>query len=115
MVPAAKTNTQRQPMVAATRPLTTRASSTPIIRPLITVPTARPRWLSAASDAVIGTMICATTVVTPTMARALASAAMSGAAAAAASAADVTTSILVISRRRSRMSPSGTRKARPRA
>ena len=43
MATAAMMNTVRQPRVAATIPLTTRAISTPIIRPLITVPTARPR------------------------------------------------------------------------
>ena len=115
MATAAMMNTVRQPRVAATIPLTTRAISTPIIRPLITVPTARPRCCSAARDAAIGTMIWAATVVTPTTASALPSAAISGAAAAAASAADVTTIILVMSRRRSHTSPSGTRKARPAA
>jgi hypothetical protein len=106
-------NTVRQPATEAIRPPTTRAASTPIISPLMTVPTARPRSLSAASVAVIGTMICATTVVVPTTASAAASTAMSGAAAAPIRPADATTSILVISRRRSSRSPSGTSKASP--
>jgi hypothetical protein len=63
----------------------------------------------------MGTMICAATVVTPATARALTRVAKSGAAAATTSAADATTSIPVISRRRSSRSPRGTRKARPTA
>ena len=78
MTAAAMTNTGRQPIAAATRPLTMRASRIPMISPLMTVPTTWPRSSSAASEAVIGTMICATTVVTPTIASALASTAIVG-------------------------------------
>jgi len=115
MMAAAITYTGRQLPAEAIRPLTMRASIIPMMSPLMTVPTTWPRWASGAIEAAIGTTICATTDVTPAIARALASTAKPGAAAAAASAAAVITSSLVMSRRRSSRSPRGTSSARPRA
>ena len=83
-------------------------------RPLITVPTTDPRSCSADSDELMGTMICATTELTPTTARAAPNTANAGAVAATAIPAAVTSMASVIRRRRSCRSPSGTTRARPR-
>src|SRR6266446_6561059 len=64
-------------------PLTTRASSTPMSRPLMIVPTTRPRSWGGARLAANGTMIWGPTVVTPTTKLAIARNVILGAAAVA--------------------------------
>ena len=79
----------------------------------MTIPTTCPRSSGPASVDASGTTICATTDSAPAAASATASTPKLGAAAHAASAVAVPSRIVVISRRRSMMSPSGTRNARP--
>ncbi len=113
MPTAASANTARQPSAAATSPLTVRATRMPINRPLITVPTTRPRSWSADSDELMGTMIWATTEVRPTTASAAPKTTKLGAAAATPRAAAVRIRVPLMRPRRSRRSPTGTSRARP--
>ena len=68
MSPAAMKYGARQPATSATSPDAVRARRIPRRRPLITVPTTRPRSSSAARLAANGTRICAVVDVTPTSA-----------------------------------------------
>ena len=89
--------TSLQPPSSAMMPLAVRATRIPTSRPLITLPTTRPRSRSAASVLASGSRICATTEVTPTMSSAAASRPKLGAAAVAASASAVISRMRVIS------------------
>ncbi len=113
MRPAEVANTKRQELSEARKLEAGRASMIPIISPLITEPTTRPRVASGARCAASGTMICAPADPRP-IAKAQARktlgelARAAEATATALSATQTTTSF-----RFSRRSPSGTRKTSP--
>ena len=71
----------RHPRYSPTRPLTVRAARMPMSRPLMTVPTTRPRSEGSARWAANGTSNCGVIEVTPTTRLAAASQAKLGAAA----------------------------------
>ena len=112
---AATQYTVRQPATAATNPETVRANRTPMMRPLMMVPSTRPRSSSSAKVAAIGKRIWAITEVKPTRPMAAAKNPIEGARAAAARPAEVIRASVVISRRRSSRSPRGSSRTRPEA
>ena len=81
----------------------------------MTVPTTRPRSASGASVAANGTRICAVTDVMPMIPAAAMKKPIDGAIAAATSPATVIAASVVMSRRRSKRSPSGSSRIRPAA
>ena len=85
----------------------------PVIRPLITVPTTRPRIASGAICAASGTSICKAEQNNPMHSAMARNTGALGAAAAQASDPAVRQIVTVTRRRLSTMSPSGTRNSRP--
>ena len=85
------------------------------MRPLMMVPTTRPRWAGSAIVAANGTRIWAMTEVNPTSATAGMNTPTDGEKAAAASPTAVMAASAVMSRRRSSRSPSGIMRMRPAA
>ena len=115
MSTAAMTYTARQPAACAMRPENVRASRMPRMRPLMTLPTTRPRSASGARVAANGTSNCAMTEVMPITAVATMKRPIDGAAAATASPATVIAASVMMRRRRSKRSPSGSIRIRPAA
>ena len=106
-------NTARQEVCEATKLETGRAAMIPIIRPLITEPTTRPRVASGARCAASGTMICAPADPRPIAKAQARKAAGELASAAEASAIALSATHTTTSLRFSTRSPSGTRNTRP--
>jgi len=115
MLAAAAQNTARQPKCSAVKPLTTRESRMPSNRPVITVPTALPRWATGASVAAAGTMSCAIVADRPISRLAASSTPMDGALAASSSARANTAALARMMLRRSSRSPSGASSRMPSA
>ena len=103
----------RQPYAAPNTPLKVRASSAPTSSPPSTVPTIRPRSRSGAWCAANGTITCTVEAVRPTTKLATLSHTTFGELAVNASATEAATSSVEISRRRSYLSPSGTKISMP--
>jgi len=110
---AAQAKISRKPPKPAAMPLAVRASNTPIKRPLVTVPTTRPRFSGAAMVAASGISICAATDSRLSEKIATANTGRFGAAAHAIAASAAIRSMTPTSRRRSNRSPRGTTRTRP--
>jgi len=113
VTPLAMWNTDRQPTAAPMNPLAVRDPRMPRRRPLITTPRACPRLAGAARWAANGTNICGVTENAPTKNIATAVTGSDGEVATATRLIEAPTSITRIRRRRSPMSPRGTKNSTP--
>jgi hypothetical protein len=106
-------NTVRQEVCEAMKLATGRATMMPIIRPLITAPTTRPRMASGARCAASGTMICTPTAPSPIAPEQTRKAVEEVVTAAKARAIALNATQAMTSRRFSTRSPSGTTNTSP--
>lgn len=112
---AATMKIARHPASWAISPLSVRETIVPARKPVMTVPTTRPRLASSARSPASGITICPATVIAPSNPMATSSVVKLGTAAQAARATADRTNIRGMSRRRFTTSPSGTIRTIPTA